>query len=191
MSGAEVYIIGIIVLVAWVLGVTAISLTNLTRSSVRALQDEIVRLKHEVAALAAAARTPDQEPKRTTKDRAQPSATAPAAAPNEISGGERPAEPAPKAARPDAAAPLADSPSAPDSVKSALATAAGIEQKLTSRWLVWLGGVALALGGGFLVKVSIDQGWFTPSVRVLLGLALAALLIGAGEWLRRHPVRFA
>jgi len=37
-----------------------------------------------------------------------------------------------------------------------------LEKLLVENWLVWLGGVALALGGAFLVKLSIDQGWLTP-----------------------------
>ncbi len=52
------------------------------------------------------------------------------------------------------------------------------ERRLAENWLVWLGGIALALGGAFLVKLSIDYGLLTPMVRdglgVLLGMALAA-----------------
>lgn len=68
---------------------------------------------------------------------------------------------------------------------------AGLERSLTSRWLVWLGGVTLALGGAFLVKYSIDQGWLGPLVRVLLGLGFGALLVAAGEALRRRPLQQA
>ena len=42
--------------------------------------------------------------------------------------------------------------------------AGGLERTLTSRWLVWLGGVTIALAGIFLVKYSIDQDWLNPSV---------------------------
>ena len=31
------------------------------------------------------------------------------------------------------------------------------EQQIAERWMVWLGGLALALGGAFLVKYTIDQ----------------------------------
>lgn len=64
---------------------------------------------------------------------------------------------------------------------------ADLESRLTGRWLVWIGGLALALGGAFLVQVSIESGLLGPGPRVLLGLLLAAVLIGAGERLRRHP----
>ncbi|HEY0836697.1 MAG TPA: DUF2339 domain-containing protein, partial [Azospirillum sp.] len=62
-----------------------------------------------------------------------------------------------------------------------------LESRLTGRWLVWIGGVALALGGAFLVQVSIESGLVTPSVRILSALALAAALVGGAEWLRHHP----
>ena len=44
--------------------------------------------------------------------------------------------------------------------------------------------MALALGGVFMVRYSIEQGWIGPGVRVGLGALLAAALVGAGEWLR-------
>jgi len=62
----------------------------------------------------------------------------------------------------------------------------GWEQILVEHWLVWVGGAAMALGGAFLVKLSIDQGLLTPLVRVVLGVLLGiAMSIGA-EWVRRH-----
>jgi len=62
----------------------------------------------------------------------------------------------------------------------------GWEQILVEHWLVWVGGAAMALGGAFLVKLSIDQGLLTPLVRVVLGILLGiAMSIGA-EWVRRH-----
>ena len=67
----------------------------------------------------------------------------------------------------------------------------GLEQSLTSRWLVWLGGVTLALGGVFLVKYSVEQGWLGPLVRVLLGLLFGLALTVGGEALRRRPLQQA
>lgn len=66
------------------------------------------------------------------------------------------------------------------------ATGRGFEEMLGTRWAVWVGGVALALGGIFLVRYSIEQGLLGPTFRVLLALAFAAALIAAGEWLRRR-----
>ncbi|MFZ5608613.1 MAG: DUF2339 domain-containing protein [Pseudomonadota bacterium] len=62
------------------------------------------------------------------------------------------------------------------------------EEQMTSHWLVWVGGLALALGGGFLVKYSIDEGLLGPGLRIALGVIAALAMMGAGEWLRRQPV---
>ncbi|HEY7245923.1 MAG TPA: DUF2339 domain-containing protein [Xanthobacteraceae bacterium] len=60
-----------------------------------------------------------------------------------------------------------------------------LEQRLGTQWAVWVGGFALALGGIFLVRYSIEQGLLGPRVRVTLGALLAIALIAAGEWTRR------
>src|SRR6266851_6161544 len=62
------------------------------------------------------------------------------------------------------------------------------EQKLVENWLVWLGGAAIALGGVFLVKLSIDYGLMTPLVRVVLGIMLGIGLSIGAEWVRRHDL---
>ena len=54
--------------------------------------------------------------------------------------------------------------------------------------MVWAGGIALALGGFFLVRHSIEQGWFGPGARVLLAGIVALALIAAGEWARRREI---
>lgn len=59
------------------------------------------------------------------------------------------------------------------------------EEKLGTRWVVWVGGLTLALGGLFLVKYSIEAGLIGPGVRVLLGGLFALALLGAGEFSRR------
>jgi uncharacterized membrane protein len=61
-----------------------------------------------------------------------------------------------------------------------------LEERFGTRWVVWVGGLALALGGVFMVRYSIEQGWIGPGVRIALGWLLAAALAGSGEWLRRR-----
>jgi uncharacterized membrane protein len=61
----------------------------------------------------------------------------------------------------------------------------GFEERIGTRWVVWIGGLALALGGFFLVRYSIEAGLIGPRVRVLLGGGFALALLGAGEWTRR------
>ena len=61
----------------------------------------------------------------------------------------------------------------------------GFEERVGTRWLARIGGVALALGGVFLVRYSIEQGLIGPGVRIVLGGLLALILIAVGEWTRR------
>jgi uncharacterized membrane protein len=59
------------------------------------------------------------------------------------------------------------------------------EERFGTSWTVWIGGLALVLGGFFLVRYSIEQGLLGPGVRIFLGALLAAALLAAGEWTRR------
>ncbi|WP_316162821.1 DUF2339 domain-containing protein [Bradyrhizobium sp. SZCCHNRI20481] len=63
--------------------------------------------------------------------------------------------------------------------------AAGFEERIGTRWVVWIGGLTLALGGFFMVRYSIEAGLVGPEVRVALGALFAAALLAAGEWTRR------
>src|SRR5437868_10348283 len=71
----------------------------------------------------------------------------------------------------------------PDDI--APASQPGFEERVGTRWVVWVGGLTLALGGFFLVRYSIEQGLLGPGVRVLLGGLFAFALLAAGEWARR------
>ncbi|MBR0814458.1 MULTISPECIES: DUF2339 domain-containing protein [Bradyrhizobium] len=87
--------------------------------------------------------------------------------------------PPPPEAGPEAAAPPPLPAPAPDIQEP------GFEERLGTRWVVWIGGLALALGGFFMVRYSIEAGLLGPGVRVFLGGLFAAALLGAGEWTRR------
>ncbi|MEA3535434.1 DUF2339 domain-containing protein [Rhizobium sp. CC-YZS058] len=64
--------------------------------------------------------------------------------------------------------------------------ALSLESLMGGRWAVWVGGVALALGGVFLVKVSIDAGLLGPGPRLILASLFGLMLFGAGEIVRRR-----
>lgn len=82
-------------------------------------------------------------------------------------------------------------PVAPPSIPGIAAAAAapqpgpGFEERIGTRWVVWVGGLTLALGGFFMVRYSIEAGLVGPGVRTLLGGAFALALLMAGEWTRR------
>lgn len=62
------------------------------------------------------------------------------------------------------------------------------EERFGANWVVWIGGLALALGGIFMVQYSIEAGLIGPGVRIFFGALLAAALIAAGEWTRRNEL---
>jgi uncharacterized membrane protein len=62
------------------------------------------------------------------------------------------------------------------------------ERSFGTQWVAWIGGVALALGGIFLVRYSIEQGYFGPGLRVIGGAILALVLVGLGELARRREI---
>lgn len=59
------------------------------------------------------------------------------------------------------------------------------ERSLGRNWPVWIGGVALFLGGIFVVQYSIENELLGPGIRLCLGAIFGLLLLGAGEYLRR------
>lgn len=61
----------------------------------------------------------------------------------------------------------------------------GFEETIGTRWVVWIGGLTLALGGIFMVRYSIEANLISDEVRVFLGGLFAAALLAAGEWMRR------
>ena len=86
--------------------------------------------------------------------------------------------------------PLAAAASTPDDATAPpppppLPVEPSFEERIGTRWVVWVGGLTLALGGFFLVRYSIDAGLIGPEVRVTLGGLFALALLALGEWSRR------
>lgn len=61
-----------------------------------------------------------------------------------------------------------------------------LESRIGARWAVWVGGLALALGGVFMVKYAIESGLLSPAVRLSLAALFGLVLIAAGEFIRRR-----
>src|SRR3954451_9124538 len=130
------------------------------------------------------AQRPVQPPRIPADVWAEASATTSAAPPPLVPQSEPGAEAPPPLVTEDVSPPPlaanteADAPPLP-------APAPGFEERLGTRWVVWIGGLALALGGFFMVRYSIEAGLVGPGVRVFLGGVFALALLGAGEWSRR------
>lgn len=92
-------------------------------------------------------------------------------------------EPVPAPAVPATAAMVAPPP--PALPPAPRPPAPGLEERLGARLPAWIGSIALALAGAFLVKYSFDQGWLSPPVRIGLGVAFGLVLLGIGFVLRR------
>jgi uncharacterized membrane protein len=131
---------------------------------------------------------------------------------------EQPEAPKPEAQKPGTAAPAVSVPQSPppaaqpdeaaiDAVFAAAARhaaasapppetpfppqpAPSFEERFGASWVVWIGGLALALGGIFMVQFSIEAGLIGPGVRIFLGGLLAVALIASGEWTRRRDFAF-
>lgn len=150
----------------------------LARALTRAgdLQNQVYALSSRIAVLEGRSQPAPAAPR--------PAQAVPAAPPHPATVTLEPAAPASATG----AAPQAPPAPAPRPAAAAAANAlARIEEQLMRRWLIWLGALALALGAVFLVKYSIDQGYFGPLVRVVSGAALGIVLLLLGEWTRRRP----
>ncbi|MGQ3290716.1 MAG: DUF2339 domain-containing protein [Shinella sp.] len=180
---------------------------NASRNSAQKIGEEVMRLKREVEALkaggvavpaeaAAAAATvaieaaPDETSEaareEVTEAPAQTEFTSPwSGARDEVEkgrsifGGTTPAD-----------AVVANETAEDVVVPAAAAVAAkpkeSFESRIGARWAVWVGGIALALGGIFMVKYSIEAGLLSPAVRLSLAAIFGLVLMAIGEFVRRR-----
>ncbi len=201
MYGLEslLLIVGVLLLFAPVLAIVALVKTSNLRYEIarlhrilREMQTQLAQLREPPKPAAEAARPAEPQPTPSVPERTTPPARTVAEPPAEPvaetpSGAKPyvqtlPAEQPPRAptGRPPATRPFRQAELAK--------TREGLEEKLFSRWFVWLGGIAVALSAVFLVRYSIEMGWLGPVVRCVLGVALGLVLIAAGEFMRRHPL---
>jgi uncharacterized membrane protein len=160
-----------------VIAIVALVMTISLRDLVHRLDARLGKLERELAHRVTA---PSQTAAAVVTER-QPSPPPPAA-PTESPASLPPSPPPPPPPQQSAPASVppvsAASPAPPRPI--------GFEERFGTRWVVWVGGMALALGGIFLVRYTIQQGLIGPGVRVTLGALLAFVLVAAGEWARRR-----
>ncbi|MCF7480665.1 DUF2339 domain-containing protein [Vibrio sp. J1-1] len=56
---------------------------------------------------------------------------------------------------------------------------------IQENWLVWVGALAMLIGGGYLVQVIGSHIEFSPFIRVAFAFTLSFAMIAAGEWFHR------
>ena len=160
-------VVGVLLLILLVLAVPVISIVALVMTL--NARDGVRRLERRITALEATHAGPP-----SVAQTAEPAPAAPTQA----------AEPAPVIVEPVAA------PEIPEPVASAMAAPASaratLEERFGTQWVVWIGGLALALGAIFLVRYTVEMGLLGPGVRIFLAAIFSALLITAGEWARRN-----
>lgn len=179
---------------------------NASRNSSQKIGEEVMRLRREVEALkeksfapvagAASVAAPESVEEVSSPDQVDEAVKPVSAGPwgaasdetekgRSIFGGVPAAEEetvaASEAAQEVAATPAIDTPvvAMPAKPKESF------ESRIGARWAVWVGGIALALGGIFMVKYSIEAGLLSPAVRLSLAAVFGLVLIAAGEVVRR------
>jgi uncharacterized membrane protein len=162
-------VVGVLLLILLVLAIPVIAIAALVMTL--KARDGVRRLETRIAALEATL-AGQPAPDAVT----EPAPAAPA----------QTAEPAPvivePVAEPETPALAASAPAAPAPARATL------EERFGTQWVVWIGGLALALGAIFLVRYTVEMGLLGPGVRIFLAAIFSAFLIVAGEWARRNEV---
>jgi uncharacterized membrane protein len=163
--------------VAWALGTPIIALVALIRTG--SLRDDNARLSAEIAQLR---RRLEQGTVAAAPIVVEPTA-APLPPPFE-------ATPPPEI-QPSPVEEVAPPPPAPAWQPETAETKVGWEQRLGGRAFIWIGAVTLALAAIFLVRYSIEEGYLSPEVRVILAALFGAGLVAGAERLRARDDRIA
>ena len=191
-------LLGVAAFIFVILGPVAFFLTLGARRRLREAEETIQRLNLRLAALEKAPAAVSPQPNaQTAPEPVEKPAETPAAIepqPAAVSFSDRSRDTvasAPPSSTPLPGAPPQTAPAgAPESSAAGPAAAPpkrrrSLEEAFGTRWTVWVGGLALALGALLLVRYSIEAGYFGPGARVAFGLLLAAALVAGGEYLRR------
>ncbi|WP_349369440.1 DUF2339 domain-containing protein [Salinarimonas sp.] len=170
-------LIGLVLLAIPSLAVAGVVMGYTARQRVRALETRLALAEREMAALRSAQHAP---PRRDATPE-----EAPRPAPEQDLAARPPqATPAPPPLPPPL--PPAAAAARPTPEPETAVARPGFEERFGTRWAVWIGGLALALGGIFLVRASIEAGLLGPAARIGLGALFALALMAGGEILRRR-----
>jgi uncharacterized membrane protein len=150
-----------------------------------ALRNRVLRLEKRIAEMAAAAAIPSVSvaaPAASLAVPVQDEALQPSPMPEQATQPDISPEPIPEAIAQDEPAPLDQN--GPIVLRADRASAFG--NWMRRNWVYAVSAASLALAGVFLVQYGAQNGMLPPGARVLAAMAFGAVLIGAGEWLRRR-----
>lgn len=174
-------------LVAPVLGVIGFARSRGQTREILALREEMARLKRLTPDDSGARRAGsgfqlDPEPE-LTPDPELPDPELTEDEPLDVPPIEAPPIPAPApAAMPQQA------PRAPELAGPSARPGRDWERMIAANWMVWTGGVALAIGGLFLVRIAIEAGFFGPTARTIAAALFGVGLVGAALRARAMPL---
>jgi uncharacterized membrane protein len=153
------YLLGLLLVAIPIIAIIALVKTITLGDQMRRIQVRLADLERALAAPPAGVGAP--EPPRPLAPTIPP-----------VAEPERPAttlpepgpQPPPRPPEPEPASPVAaTSPIAPPPGAAPARPQMSLEERLGTQWAVWVGGLALALGGIFLVRFSIEQGLLGPA----------------------------
>lgn len=176
----------ILIGIAWAIGTPIVAIVALVRSgSVRAenlkLAAEIAALRRQIEKIGLAAALPAAPLDVAPAPELQ--AVPPLAPAEELPPPFEPAAPPPP--------PVPVFETAPPAPVAVAPLAVGWEQRLGARAFIWIGAVTLALSAVFLVRYSIEEGYLSPEVRVILAALFGFALVGGAEKMRPRDDRVA
>jgi hypothetical protein len=157
------------------------------RAGQERLQQEIDALRAQVAWTPPAVQAADAPSSTAQETEIQSRVTAPFAPPVTA---DAPAEPpAPAETQPEAVEiaphlPAASAP-APAPVAAVSTDRESLETRIGSRWLLYIGVVAIVFGAAYFVKLVVDNEWITETGRVVIGAIVGLSLVFAGARFRR------
>lgn len=171
----------ILIGIAWALGTPLIAIIALVRTSSLRAQNE--RLASELAGIKRQLVAGEALPPPFAASAVEPPTIPIEAIPPPGAPFEPDTQPEPETVPLESLPPLPAPTVAPVSV--------GWEQRLGARAFLWIGAITLALAAIFLVRYSIEEGYLSPEVRVILAALFGFALIGGAERLRSKDDRVA
>ncbi|MDP1699850.1 MAG: DUF2339 domain-containing protein [Aestuariivirga sp.] len=164
----------------WLFSLAGFVLAIIALNKISALDTKIAQLKLQLGQLSdqlsGAPPTPQESPKPEKKKSNWPTTAVAAAKSPEPVLAEKPISVEVVKASAQAIEPVEKKPKTPKQ---------DMEQQLASRWFVWIGGIAIAIGGLLFVKYAYENGLISPPLQIFLGLLLGAALIFVGDTLHR------